>query len=61
MAEFLLANMSNRMASSLREEMEETSAPPSAEGEAAMTEVVKFLKMLSAQGDIELGETTIQG
>ena len=56
-AEFLLANMSNRMASSLREEMEETTAPPSAEGEAAMTQVVKSLKMLAEQGDIELGET----
>lgn len=56
-AEFLLAHMSNRMASSLREEMEETTAPPSAEGEAAMTQVVKSLKMLAEQGDIELGET----
>jgi flagellar motor switch protein FliG len=53
-AEFLLSNMSGRMADNLREEIEERGAVKPRDGEAAMTEVVSAIRTLEQAGEIEL-------
>ncbi|MFV2002630.1 MAG: flagellar motor switch protein FliG [Paracoccaceae bacterium] len=52
--EFILSNMSQRMADQLREEMEEAGDISEVDGEAAMTEVVIAIRELEASGDIFL-------
>ncbi|PRX29757.1 flagellar motor switch protein FliG [Meinhardsimonia xiamenensis] len=53
-AEFILANMSQRMAGQLREEMEELGRLRPEEGEAAMTAVVTAIRALEEAGEIVL-------
>lgn len=53
-AEYLLDNMSRRMADALREEIEETGRVKPKEGEEAMTEVVNAIRRLQAAGEITL-------
>jgi flagellar motor switch protein FliG len=53
-AEFLLANMSKRMAEALREEIAERGPVRLREAEAAQTEVVNAVRVLEAAGEIAL-------
>ncbi|MBR9842891.1 MAG: flagellar motor switch protein FliG [Rhodobacteraceae bacterium] len=53
-AEFLLANISSRMADQLREEIEERGRIPPAEGESAMAEIVGTIRTLADGGEITL-------
>ncbi len=53
-AEFILENLSRRMADALREEMEESGRIKPKEGEEAMTQVVNAIRRLAATGDITL-------
>jgi len=53
-AEFILENLSKRMAESLREEMDEQGAIKQKDGEAAMTQVVNAIRTLEANGEITL-------
>lgn len=53
-AEFLLSNMSARMADNMREEIEEKGKVKPADGEAAMTEVVAAVRELEQAGELEL-------
>ena len=53
-ADFLLANMSQRMAATLREEVEVAGRIKPKEGEAAMAEVVAAIRRLVDSGDIAL-------
>lgn len=53
-AEFLLANMSTRMADNLREEIEDAGTVKPADGEAALTAVVAAIRALEQAGDLEL-------
>ena len=53
-AEFLLENMSSRMADNLREEVSEKGTVKPSEGEFAMTQVVGAIRGLEQGGDIEL-------
>jgi flagellar motor switch protein FliG len=53
-AEFLLANTSQRMAQSLREEAAERGTPRTAEAEAAMGAVVAAIRTLEERGEIVL-------
>lgn len=53
-AEFLLANMSSRMADTLREEIEEKDAIRPRDGEAAMTAIVGVIRGLEQAGEITL-------
>lgn len=53
-AEFLLANMSSRMADTLREEVGEKGPVKPRDGEAAMTAVVAAIRTLEQGGDITL-------
>jgi flagellar motor switch protein FliG len=53
-AEFILANMSKRMAEAIREEMQEAGRVRPRDGEAAMTEVVNAIRRLQAAGEITL-------
>lgn len=53
-AEFLLANMSTRMADNLREEMAEKGAVRESEGEAAMNAVIGAIRQLETAGEITL-------
>ncbi len=53
-AEFILNNMSQRMADALREEMEQVGRVKSKDGEEAMTQVVNAVRRLAASGDITL-------
>ena len=53
-AEFLLANVSTRLAETLREEMSERAVPPKAQGEEAMIAVIEAIRRLETQGDITL-------
>lgn len=53
-AEFLLANISQRMAQTLREEMAERSPPNPKEGDSAMTEVILAIRRLEAAGEVAL-------
>lgn len=55
-AEFLLANMSQRMAASLRDEIEGRGRVRAKDGEAAMSAVVAGLRRLLDAGEIELIE-----
>ena len=53
-AEFLLANMSKRMAEGIREEMQDMSDVKPKVGEEAMTQVVNAIRRLEAAGEITL-------
>jgi flagellar motor switch protein FliG len=53
-ADFILENMSRRMADALREEMEELGSIKPKEGEEAMTQVVNAVRRLAAAGEITL-------
>ncbi|MGB3179407.1 MAG: FliG C-terminal domain-containing protein [Albidovulum sp.] len=53
-AEFILANMSQRMAASLREEIAERSAVKDKDAEAAMTEVIIAIRGLETAGELVL-------
>ncbi|RKF13972.1 flagellar motor switch protein FliG [Roseovarius spongiae] len=53
-AEFLLANMSRRMADALREEIEEAGKVRADAGEEAMTDVVNAIRRLEAAGELTL-------
>ena len=52
--DFILENMSRRMADALREEMEELGRIKPKEGEEAMTQVVNAVRRLAASGEITL-------
>lgn len=52
--DFILVNMSQRMATALREEMGERGRVRNAEGEAAMGEVVNAIRALADAGEIKL-------
>lgn len=52
--EFLLGNLSQRMAESLREAMAETQAPAPRAGEEAMAAVVAAIRLLEAEGSLSL-------
>ncbi|WP_338548401.1 flagellar motor switch protein FliG [Roseovarius phycicola] len=53
-SEFILENLSKRMAESLREEMAEQGSIKQKDGEAAMTQVVNAIRTLEANGEITL-------
>jgi flagellar motor switch protein FliG len=53
-AEFLLANLSQRMAQSLRDEITDRGAVKAAEGDAAMAAVVSAIRALEAAGELVL-------
>ncbi|MDK3074144.1 FliG C-terminal domain-containing protein [Sedimentitalea sp. JM2-8] len=53
-AEFLLSNMSGRMADNLREEIADKGAVRPCDGEAAMAEVIAAIRGLEQAGEIEL-------
>ena len=53
-ANYILENMSKRMAEQLREEMGEAGKIKAAEGEEAMTEIVTMIRQLEASGEILL-------
>ncbi len=53
-AEFILENISKRMAEALREEMAERGKVKAKDGEEAMTEVVNAIRDLEANGEITL-------
>ena len=53
-ADFILDNMSRRLADALREEIEEQGSVKLKEGEEAMTQVVNAIRRLQAAGDITL-------
>ncbi|WP_294623716.1 FliG C-terminal domain-containing protein [uncultured Roseovarius sp.] len=53
-ADFILDNMSKRMAEALREEMGELGAVKPRDGEEAMTQVVNAIRQLEAAGEITL-------
>jgi flagellar motor switch protein FliG len=53
-AAFLLQNLSQRLAESLREEMAERGAVPPGDAETAMADVVNAIRQLEAQGEIVL-------
>lgn len=55
-AEFLLANMSGRMAQSLREEIAERGRVKDKDGEEAMTAVILAVRQLQAAGELVLVE-----
>ena len=54
MAEHLLANISQRMAQSLREEMAERGPVRPKDGEAALTAIVTAIRQLEAAGEVSL-------
>jgi flagellar motor switch protein FliG len=51
-AEFLLSNMSQRMAGQLREEVADRGSPKEADGEAAMSSVIMAIRELETRGEI---------
>jgi flagellar motor switch protein FliG len=53
-AEYILTNMSRRLADALREEMEELGRIKTKDGEEAMTQVVNGIRRLQASGEITL-------
>ena len=55
-AEFILSNLSNRMADTLREEMEDLGKVKQKDVEAAMTDVVIAIRNLLDSGEIQLVE-----
>lgn len=52
--EFLLENMSKRMAEQLRDDAENRGIPKPEEGEAAMSDIVSIIRDLEAAGEIRL-------
>ncbi len=52
--DFILENMSKRLAESLREEMSELGAVKRAEGEAAMTQIISAIRDSADRGEITL-------
>jgi flagellar motor switch protein FliG len=52
--EFLLENMSKRMAEQLRDDAETRGTPKPEEGEAAMSDIVGIIRDLEAAGEIKL-------
>ena len=52
--QFILANMSQRMAEALREQIAERGKVKARAGEAAMSEVVQALRLLEQTGDLKL-------
>ncbi|MBN2905909.1 MAG: flagellar motor switch protein FliG [Rhodobacteraceae bacterium] len=52
--EFILGNMSQRMAAQLRDEMTERAAPDPEEAEAAMAQITAALRALESAGEIRL-------
>ncbi|PVA09802.1 flagellar motor switch protein FliG [Pelagivirga sediminicola] len=59
--EFILENMSRRMADALREEMEELGRVKPKDGEEAMTQVVNAVRRLAASGEVTLVEPDEEG
>ncbi len=55
-AEFILSNMSGRLADQLREAVEDAGKVSRKDGEASMTEVVATIRRLQADGDIQFVE-----
>ena len=53
-AEFILGNMSRRLADTLREEMQELGSVKPKNGEEAMTQVINGIRRLQAAGEITL-------
>jgi flagellar motor switch protein FliG len=53
-ADFLLNNLSQRMAQGLREEMEDRGKVKEKDAEAAMTQVVAAIRQLEASGEVVL-------
>ncbi len=53
-AEFILENISKRMAEAIREEMTELGKVKAKDGEEAMTEVINAIRTLQANGEITL-------
>lgn len=53
-AEFLLANMSQRLAQSLREEIEARGKPKEKDGEEAMTQIILMIRQLEGAGELAL-------
>lgn len=53
-AEFILSNMSQRMADQLREEIEERGKVKLAEAEEAMAEIVQAIRSLESSGEVTL-------
>ncbi len=53
-AEFIIANLSKRMAEALREEITEQGPFKPKDGEAAMTQVINAIRKLEANGEITL-------
>ncbi|MBT8155400.1 flagellar motor switch protein FliG [Epibacterium ulvae] len=56
-SEFLLANMSTRMATNIREEVAERSKVNRKQGEAAMSNIISALREMIVNGEIELKST----
>ncbi len=56
-AEFLLSNMSSRMAANIREEMAEAGKVRRKNGEAAMSNIVNALRDMVVNGEVELKST----
>ena len=56
--EFLLENMSKRMAEQLRDDAELRGLPKLEEGEAAMADIIAIIRDLEAAGEIKLLEVT---
>ncbi|MBL3562751.1 FliG C-terminal domain-containing protein, partial [Rhodovulum sulfidophilum] len=52
--EYILANMSQRMANQIRDEINERDAPGAEEAEAAMSEVIGAIRNMEAAGEIKL-------
>jgi flagellar motor switch protein FliG len=52
--EFILENMSKRMAEQMRDEAEAMNTPKEAEGEAAMQDVIAAIRGLEEAGDIRI-------
>lgn len=52
--EFVLANMSARMADQMREEVQEAGSPKAADVDAAMSNIVKAIRDMEAAGDLML-------
>ncbi|WP_299285834.1 FliG C-terminal domain-containing protein [uncultured Tateyamaria sp.] len=52
--EFILGNMSGRLADQLREELSERAAPKTAETDEAMAEVIAKIREMEASGDLML-------
>lgn len=53
--EFILENMSRRMADQMRDEAEAMSTPKEAEGEEAMAAVIAVIREMADSGDLKIG------